>query len=383
MSQPAQLQADRGNARLKFLDRYAGIPVLAALGAARHARGLHHVPSGWKTIGLVKTVGIGDTVLLSSVIHDIRDARPDARIVLFVSANNAGFARLLDDVDEVVVLPVRNIPGAVRLLRAQHCDVVVDFGAWPRLESLFTVLSGADCTVGMRTKGQHRHYAYDVVVDHGTGHEIDNYRRLVAAVGIDSTSTPALHADPAASRPLATRYVVFHLWPGGANFDERSWPADRWRAVAAAMNDRGFEVVLTGGPGDVRPTAALVTDWRALGIRARSAAGATPAETLVWLRFASGVISVNTGVMHLAAAVGTPIVALNGPTPVARWGPVGALSRSVVSPMVPEGYLNLGWEQDDRFRNAMSAITVDTVVSAWDDLMAEVDDGDASEEATN
>jgi heptosyltransferase III len=372
MSQPAQLQADRGNARLKFLDRYAGIPVIATLGAARRVRGDRPVPADWKTIGLVKTVGIGDLVLLSAVIHDIRTARPDARIVLFVSANNAGFAELLEDVDAVVTVPVRNIPRAVKLVRAEHCDVVVDFGAWPRFESLLTVLSDARCTIGMRTPGQHRHFAYDVVVDHGTGHEIDNYRRLIAGAGIASTSDPSMRPDPAAVNPHPAPYVVLHLWPGGANFEERSWPVDRWRAVAAALNARGYDVMLTGGPGDVAPTEALVAEWRADGICAESVAGTSPAETLVWLRFASGVVSVNTGVMHLAAAVGVPVVALNGPTPVARWGPLGAPSRSVVSPIVPNGYLNLGWEHDERYKDAMSAITVDAVLTAWDDLMTDV-----------
>jgi len=83
-------------------------------------------------------------------------------------------------------------------------------------------------------------------------------------------------------------------------------------------------------------------------------------------------VSVNTGVMHLGAAVGVPVVALNGPTPVTRWGPLGSPSRSVVSPVVPDGYLNLGWERDDRYRHAMSAITVDTVIAAWDDLTDEI-----------
>ncbi|MGZ6963945.1 MAG: glycosyltransferase family 9 protein [Acidimicrobiia bacterium] len=323
MNQPAQLQEDRGNARLKFLDRYAGIPLIAVLGASRRVRGRRPVPADWKTIGLVKTVGIGDLVLLSGVIHDIRIARPDARIVLFVSANNAGFAHLLDDVDTVVTLPVRDIPRAVRMVRAEHCDVVVDFGAWPRFESMLTALSHARSTVGMATDGQHRHFAYDVVVEHETGHEVDNYRRLIAGAGIHSASSPSLRADPKAVRPLAAPYVVLHLWPGGANFEERSWPADRWKAVAEALNSRGFEVVLTGGPGDVAPTQTLVDEWQRAGIRAHSAAGTTPAETLVWLRYASGVVSVNTGVMHLGAAVGVPVVALNGPTPVLRWGPIG------------------------------------------------------------
>ena len=41
--------------------------------------------------------------------------------------------------------------------------------------------------------------------------------------------------------------------------------------------------------------------------------------------------------------------------------------------MVPNGYLNLGWEQDERYRDAMKAIPVETVVTAWDDLMAGVE----------
>ncbi len=136
--------------------------------------------------------------------------------------------------------------------------------------------------------------------------------------------------------------------------------------------------MLTGGPGDVEPNDALVREWRAEGLRVESSAGSTPAETLVWLAFAAGVVSVNTGVMHLAAAVGTPVVSLNGPTPVRRWGPVGAPSRDLVSPLVPDGYTNLGWEQDDRHRDAMSGITVGAVVAAWDDLMAGVDPGQAT-----
>ncbi len=260
----------------------------------------------------------------------------------------------------------------MKLVRAEHCDVVVDFGAWPRFESLLTALSDARATVGMRTPGQHRHFAYDVVVDHGTGHEIDNYRRLIAGAGIESKSNPSFRTDPAAIRPHPGPYAVLHLWPGGANFEERSWPVDRWLKVAEALNARGYDVVLTGGPGDAAPSEALVAEWRASGVRVESIAGTKPAETLVWLRFASGAVSVNTGVMHLAAAVGIPVVALNGPTPVTRWGPLGDASRSVVSPIVPDGYLNLGWERDERYHDAMSAITADTVIAAWDDLMTEV-----------
>ena len=55
------------------------------------------------------TAGIGDLVLITGVIEDLRAARPDARIVLFVTANNACLPELLDVPDAIVELPVRRM----------------------------------------------------------------------------------------------------------------------------------------------------------------------------------------------------------------------------------------------------------------------------------
>ena len=293
--------------------------------------------------------------------------------MLFVSANNAGFARLLDDVDSVVTLPVRNILRAVRMVRAERCDVMVDFGAWPRLESLFTVMAHARCTVGMRTPGQHRHYAYDVVVDHDTGHEIDNYRRLIAAPG---SSPPAPHRwgriRPRSDRSPRRTWCCTSGRAGRTSRSARGRPIGgaRWPRRSTPAASRSCS---PAAPAMSRPPRRSWTHGAPSASASSRRRVRRPTRRWCGSGYASGVVSVNTGVMHLAAAVGVPVVALNGPTPVRRWGPVGSPSRSVVSPMIPDGYLNLGWEQDDRYRDAMSAITVDTVVTAWDDLMTEVD----------
>ncbi len=373
MARPAQLQADRGNPRLKFLDRYVGIPVVAVLSLGRRFRGARPVPTEWHTVGVFLTAGIGDTVVASAVLRDLRTARPDARIILFVTANNAAFASLLSDPDAVVELPVRKIPTAVRMVRDEHCDVILDLTSWRRYDAVLSMLSGAKSTIGRRTPGQHRHYGYDIVIEHRRDHELDNDRRLLGALGIAAGARPTIPLPENATRPLREPYVVFHLWPGGANFEERSWPRESWRALAVAMNRRGLEVVLTGGPGDVSVTQGLVDQWRESGIRARSAAGTEWPESLEWLAFASGVVSVNTGVMHVAAALGTPTIALNGPTSGLRWGPLGPHTRCVASPVVPDGYLDLGFEHDDRYPDCMRAITVDAVLAAWDDLWSEAE----------
>jgi lipopolysaccharide heptosyltransferase III len=371
MTRRPQLQRDRGNPRLKFLDRYVGIPLVLALGLRRRMRGARTVPADWKSIGLFVTAGIGDAVLLTGVLHDLRAARPDARIVLFVTANNASFARLVDGPDEVVELPVRQVWSAVARVRREHCDVLVDFGAWRRFDAVLTALSDAPVTIGLRTAGQHRHSAFDIVVDHHRDHEIDNDRRLIGVLGIESTSLPTIPVDPAAPPPLDVPYAVLHLWPGGANYEERSWPEDRWFELARELGERGLEIVLTGGPEDRDATAELAATWSAAGVGTRSIAGTSWAETLVWLHDARGVVSVNTGVMHVAAALGAPTVALNGPTSGRRWGPVGVHTRCVASPLVPDGYLNLGFEHDERYRDAMLGITVAMVLDAWDDISAD------------
>ncbi len=367
-----QLQSDRGNPRLKFLDRYVGIPVVAVLGLLRRIRGTRSVPTDWQSIGLLLTAGIGDTVVATGVLRDLRESFPRARIVLFVTANNASFARMVPTPDTVVELPVRQMWRAVSAVRAEAVDVLVDLGAWRRFDAVLAALSGARVAIGLRTPGQHRHFAYDVVVDHGRDHEIENDRRLVQAIGLRSEREPDVSLPDAARAPIDQPYVVFHLWPGGANFEERSWPVDSWRRLAKEVCARGYDIVLTGGLGDVPVADELVRAWGEQGVRMHSAAGAAWADSLTWLGFAAGVISVNTGVMHVGAALGTPTIALNGPTSGRRWGPRGPFARSVASPMVPDGYLNLGFEQDDRYRDCMSAITVEMVLEAWDDLMREV-----------
>lgn len=371
MTTAPQRHRDRGNAGLRWADRTLGVVAVACVGLVRRLRGRRAVPTAPTSIGLLKASGIGDVVILSGVVADLRAAFPNARLVLFTSGNNDAFARLLDGLDAIVELPVRNPLAAIRRVRAERLDVMVDFGMWPRFEAFVASCSGARCVVGMRTPGQHRHYAFDVVVAHSTEHELENYRHLAATLGVAGRSLPRVTRVDRTERPLATRYAVLHLWPGGSNWAERSWPVSRWHALAVALAERGYELVLTGGPGDAAATDDLVRAWAEEGIAVRSAAGAPPFDTAVWLRHAAGVVSVNTGVMHLAAAVGVPVVALNGPTSVRRWGPLGTQVRCVASPVVPDGYLNLGWERDDRYRDCMEGITVDAVLAAWDDLVSE------------
>jgi ADP-heptose:LPS heptosyltransferase len=353
---------ERGSPALHFLDRYVGIPAIAALGLLRRKRPL---PSKIQTIGLLRTVAIGDTVLMSAVIADLRMAFPQARLIFFAGPSNFEIAGMLEGVDRVVKVPTRNVIAGLRAVRSASVDVMIDFGQWPRLEALLTLFSKAAFTIGFRTPGQHRHYGYDVVVEHSPRvHELENYRRLARALGVKCQNAPRVGA-PIAEAPAARDYAVFHLWPGGRRKELKQWPAERWLRLIEEFTRRGIVVVLSGAPADRESNDALMAGLSpvARGV-VKNAAGASLRQTAAMLAGARIVVSVDTGVMHVAAALGAPLVALHGPTSSKRWGPVSERAIVIDSPLDGCGYLNLGWEYPCRPMRCMECITYEGVRGA-------------------
>ena len=82
-------------------------------------------------------------------------------------------------------------------------------------------------------------------------------------------------------------------------------------------------------------------------------------------------VTVNTGVMHLAAIAGARTVSLEGPVPVERWGPIGPRARAVGTTHSGCGYLNLGFEYDGQRHDCMDGVAVDAVHAAILNLLVE------------
>lgn len=352
---------------LHFLDRYAGIPAVAILGHMRRKRAL---PPAIQNLGLLRTAAIGDTVLLSAVIADLRVAFPDASLTLFAGPTNLEVAQMLDGVDRIVEVPIVNVVTAVQRVRSIPIDVLLDFGQWPRFDALLACLSNASFTVGFKAEGQHRHYGYDATVEHSADvHEIENFRRLVRVLGIPTHYPPRL-TPPSLRGPGAADYAVFHLWPGGRRKERKRWPEQNWRALVEEIAGRQMRVVLTGAPANRDGNLALVEclpqDVRSF---VRSAAGVSLQETAEILAHARLVVSVDTGVMHMAAALGAPLVALHGPTSSHRWGPLGENAIAIDSPVSGSGYLHLGWEDASRAPACMESISYESVRDACHRVM--------------
>jgi ADP-heptose:LPS heptosyltransferase len=155
-------------------------------------------------------------------------------------------------------------------------------------------------------------------------HEVARWCRMLAENGVPA-EPERLALRPPAGPPLEGAEGATLLHPGAASAARR-WPPERFAEVARAEMERGRQVVVTGGPEEVG-LACFVA--RHAGLPPASVlAGRTDLEDLARaVAAAERVVCGDTGVAHLATALGTPSVVLFGPVSPAEWGPPAELAR--------------------------------------------------------
>lgn len=318
---------------------------LAVVSLARRAAGsADAVPA---RILLLRLERIGDLIMALPAIRDVRALAPAAEIDLVVGSWNAPLARAVPEVTRVEVVDARWLArgagglGPLALLRRaaawrdRRYDLGINFE--PDIRSnLMLAASGARRTAGWRSGGGGP--AIDLALDYEPGrHTTDNARRLVAAafgrtpadtvaprLDVPPALTASVLADIGASVPRP--FVGVHVSGGRAI---KQWPPDRFAEVARRLADEhGATIVATGGPGDREMVAAFVA---ALGSRRVVDASETDdlLRSAALLAQLDLLVTGDTGPMHLAAAVGTPVVAVFGPSDPARYAPSGPRDRVV------------------------------------------------------
>src|ERR1700730_18309715 len=338
----------RGLRFRRQLDRLFGVPLLWTLGKLRRPRSL---PAEIHRVVILQTAAIGDTILMSQGIRRLRKVLPHAQIVLVLGRDNRAVAELLPRSDKVVLIVVLSPIAALQALRALKPDVLIDYGTWPRINAVLTALAGARFTAGFKTPKQGRHFAYDYSAEHSPQfHEVENQRALLGFLGATTDWDLSLEIPDSAAfcPPLPPQsFVVFHAWASGTRKRLKEWPREYWKELGVWIADRTLGIVLTGGQGDASDADRLAELLRAhiRNVPVISVAGSySLAQTACLLRRAKAVVSVNTGIMHLAALLGVPTIGLSGPSDPARWGPHGPQVVSLVPNQGAYAYLKLGFE---------------------------------------
>lgn len=371
----------RGSRRNRWMDGWVGTPALNLL--ATFHRGRKPPTEAPRRVGVMCSPALGDTLLFSGALQDLRAALPGAHITHICMAQNMAAAELIPGADERLLVHLTQPRQTVRSLRAQQFDALLDFTSWQRLTAFYTLHSGARYTVGFFTPGQRRSRGFDTAVTHRDDrHETDNFRALLLGSNLPvvwgPAHQPALANQPTGTQPFAAErdLIAFHLWASGQRAHLREWPARRWVELAIRLARPETLFLVTGAPADLARMEPFVEQLLRAGVRAEMFCSPDGFRTLVSvLRRCRLVVSVNTGVMHLAAIAGARTVGINGPNRNGRWGPVGPRAVGVEAPGEGCGFLHLGFNFDGNAQDCMERISVDAVTAACSHLLAATPEG--------
>ncbi|MCB9915408.1 MAG: glycosyltransferase family 9 protein [Planctomycetes bacterium] len=280
------------------------------------------MPAPPERIALVKLGAIGDVVNTLPFVCRLRAGWPRTRLTWVIAPLAHELVRGHDAVDEFLVLDVRDRArrrAGLRALRAGRHDLVIDLQRILK-SGVIARLSGAPRRLGFdraRTKELAWLFTNERIAPNpAPGTTVAQYLEFADHLGLPAT--PPEWRLPRVAWTDAAPRVALGL---GASKPANLWPLEHWAALAARLvAEHGpGRVALVGGPGDRAAADAVL---------ARVPAGLVDTVGRLSLRQTAGLLAASavfvagdTGPLHMAVAVGTPVVALFGAADPARTGP--------------------------------------------------------------
>jgi lipopolysaccharide heptosyltransferase III len=310
-----------------------------------------------RSILIIQTKFIGDVVLTSAAVRNLRLAFPEASIVMLCAPGLVSFVTGQNIADEAIGFDSRakqksvlqravEYVRLVRDLRRRRFDLTIDLSD-SKTSRVLHRLIGAPVRVGYGPPESPLQFwetqpanVFAATYGEGGSHYLYRYLSPLRAIGVDiPDSIPRLEptavarsesADLLAQRNLARKgFVAIHA---GARFEGRCWQPERFAAVIDEVYAAtGLRSLLIGGPDETVAEQKILE--KAVSPVA-SVVGKASLQTLAALLDDAFIFLGNeSGPMHMAASVGTPVVGLYGLTPPDLWGPVGVPSRIMAPPL--------------------------------------------------
>ncbi len=212
------------------------------------------------------------------------------------------------------------------------------------------------------------------IATHGA-HVIEQDVELASAVAGDPlmAAAPLLPVDPEAEswcgEWLAEHVASAGAWPlalitPGAGWGAKRWPPERYAAVAKGLKDRGMQVLVNAAPGEESLAAPITAGGAAIPVTT------TLPQLIALTRRVALCIGGETGPIHLASALGRPVVGIYGPTDPSRNGPYGTRARVLRSPDSRRDH-----SRRDAPEPGLLTIAPEDVLQAADELLAEEERG--------
>jgi heptosyltransferase-2 len=332
---------------------------------------------------LVREVNwVGDAVLTLPALEALDRRFPQAEIRVLAKSWVAGLFAGQPAVDRVIEYRPeaihRGLRGRRRLaeeIRQEGYDLAVLF---PNSldAALVPWLARVPRRAGYQTDGRRMFLTHPIPRSPARSgrHQVEYYLDIVRALGGDGRPAPRLHVTDKV-RTATTHFlkeksiseldILVAMNPGAVYGSAKQWPAERFAAVADGLVDGwGARIALIGSAREGSILEAVAARMRRPAILL---GGQTDLATLVGLlERADLLLSNDTGAMHIAAALDTPLVAIFGPTDVGATGPLSCRSRVAQEPVPCSPCLLRECPIDHR---CMTGLDVDRVLRAAGDLL--------------
>ena len=329
---------------------------------------------------IVRLGSMGDIVHALPAAASLRAAFPEAQIDWVVESRWKELLAGNPDLSNVIPVDTQRwrrelgqqhtwseVSSAVGGLRQQHYDLAVDFQGLLK-SALVARLSGAPRRIGFEKGVVKEAAAALLYTERVRPPENVHVVEMNLALARAADAPADVVRFPLAARPEDDAYIdeqlrkhqlqeFFILSPGGG-WGSKCWPVERYAQLHNAVaRARGWRSFLNTGPGE----ELLVSEFAAQARVTRPAHfPLTLGQLVALVRRARVLVAGDTGPLHVAAAVGTPVVGLYGPTDPVRNGPYG--DRAAV--IHHREQATITYKHEDKPSPAMLSITVEEVVAA-------------------
>jgi heptosyltransferase I len=334
------------------------------------------------TVCILRLSAIGDTCHVVPVLRTMQQAWPTTRFTWIIATTESRLMTLIDDVEFIIVDKKAGAGALRRALAARSFDVLLHMQLALRA-SLIAREVRAPLKLGFdRARARELQWLFTNarIAARSREHVLDSFFGFAAALGL---TTRLLRWD--LPLPTAALQYARALIPDGqptlvispcSSHVTRNWRPEYYAAVAAhAVRRHGMQVILSGGKSDLERTTGAEIEAHAGVAVANQIGRDTLPELLAVLARASVLLSPDSGPVHMATMVGTPVLGLYAATNPARSGPYlsqewcvnayGAAAR-LYRHREPE---EMRWTQKIEVPGVMDLIHVDEVTAKLDQLL--------------
>ncbi len=317
---------------LKFADALAGPVACGLLSRAQRTAEHRHADQVEGPILVIRPGGIGDGIMLIPTLHALREALPGRRIDILCEARNQEIFKLA--LPDCKTIAYDKTPlAALRMLRREGYGSVIDTEQFHNFSGVMAALTKAPLRIGFKINTHRRGlYTHLVSYDLDGLEDVQFGRLLSAALGREVSlpsrfgiiDTAILPVFPENLLPTG-KFIALHA--GGSIPCKRAPVKALAAACYAAESTLGLKTVIIGATADCDYAAELASE---IGNGVINRCGRLSlAQTAALCRKATVLLGPDSGIAHLAVAVGTPAIVLFGPSDPAKWGPPAGYGETI------------------------------------------------------